>query len=134
LTAVDKEWYSNRASLNVTIIKSDTVAPFILKDKIYVTQEWEKYRVVLVLNDDLSGVEGWTISQDWKTLKTFSKNYAEFLVTNPWIVNVTAKDSYWNELNDTIDITSYIPWYNKPSEESTQVQNEPEETPESDNQ
>lgn len=114
LTAIDKEWFSNRAVLNVSIIKSDTSAPTVMKDKTYVVKEWDRYRVVIVINDDLSGVEWWTISQDWKTLKSFSKNYAEFYVTNPGIVSISAKDSYWNALNDTLDIRDYIEWYQEP--------------------
>ena len=124
LTAIDKEWYSNKVALNITITKWDTTAPFIIKDKTYVVKEWEKYRIVIVLNDDLSSVEWWTISQDGKTIKTFSKNYAEFYLTNPWVLNITAKDSYWNQLNDTLDIREYIPWYQTPVAESTNTNSE----------
>ena len=63
------------------------------------------------MNDDLSSVAWWTIVQDWKTLKTFTENYSEFYVTTPWVVNITAKDSFWNELKDTLDIRQFIPWY-----------------------
>ena len=40
-------------------------------------------------------------------------------MTTPWIINVTAKDSYWNELKDTLDIRQFIPWYEIPEEEWT---------------
>ena len=50
-------------------------------------------------------------------MKTFTENYSEFYVTTPWVVNITAKDSFWNELKDTLDIRDYIPWYEKSSDE-----------------
>jgi len=131
LTAMDKEWFANRVSMKVTIVKADTTAPYIMKDKTYVIKEWNKYRVVIVINDDLSGVEWGTISQNWKTLNTFKKNYAEFYMTTPWVVNISTKDSYGNILNDTLDVTQYIPDYKAPAVENTQqaqpeVQQEPE--------
>ena len=88
-----------------------------MKDNTYVVQDGNRYRVVIFLNDDLSSVEWGTVVQDWKTLKNFTKNYVEFYVTNPWIINVTAKDSYGNELKDTLDIRQYIPGYNIDKEE-----------------
>lgn len=126
LTALDKEWFSNRVSMNVSIVKADTTAPTVMKDKTYVVKEWNKYRVVIVINDDLSGVEWGTISQNGKTINTFKKNYAEFYMTTPWVVNISAKDSYGNQLNDTLDIRNYIEWYQEPQAEA---QPQPAETP-----
>ena len=128
LVAVDKLWYSNKTTIKVSVVWADTEAPFLLKDNTYVIKEGEKYRVVVFLNDNLSSVEWWTIVQDGKVLKTFTKNYAEFYVTNPWIVSITAKDSYWNELKDTLDITAYIPDYQAPVAENSEVVEETWET------
>ena len=114
LVAVDKLWYSNKATIKVSVVWADTQAPFLLRDNTYVIKEGEKYRVVLFLNDELSSVEWGSVSQDGKVLKNFTKNYAEFYVNNPWVISVTAKDSFGNTLNDTIDITKYIPWYEAP--------------------
>ena len=126
LTAMDKEWFANRVSMNVSIVKADTVAPTVMKDKTYVVKDWNKYRVVIVINDDLSGVEWGTVSQDGKTINTFKKNYAEFYMTTPWVVSISAKDSYGNQLNDTLDIRNYIEWYQEPQAETQPQQ---EETP-----
>lgn len=117
LLAVDNLWYSNKTTIKVSVVWTDTEPPFVLKDSTYVAKEWNKYWVVIFLNDELSSVEWWTIAQNWMTIKTFTKNYAEFYVTNPWVLNIKAKDSFWNELNDTIDIREYIPWYVIPEEE-----------------
>ena len=119
LVAVDKQWYSNKTTIKVSVVWADTQPPFVLKDNTYVIQDGNRYRVVVLFNDDLSSVEWWTIVQDWKTLKTFTKNYAEFYMTTPWIVNITAKDSYWNELKDMLDIRQYISGYDVNNEEWT---------------
>lgn len=111
LVAVDKQWYSNKVTIKVSVVWADTQPPFVLKDNTYVAQDGNRYRVVIFLNDDLSSVEWWTVSQDWKVLKNFTKNYAELYMTNPGVVSITAKDSFWNELKDTLDIRQYIPWY-----------------------
>ncbi len=111
LVAVDNLWYSNKTTMKVSLVSADTTPPFIIKDSTYVAKEGNKYWVVIFLNDDLSSVEWWNVTQDGRTLKTFTKNYAEFYVTNPWVLNITAKDSYGNTLNDTLDIRQYIPWY-----------------------
>ena len=117
LLAVDSLWYSNKTTIKVSVVWEDTEPPFVLKDSTYVAKEWNKYWVVIFLNDELSSVEWWTITQNWMTIKTFTKNYAEFYVTNPWVLNIKAKDSFGNELNDSIDIREYIPWYEIPEEE-----------------
>ncbi len=121
LTVIDREWFSNSASFNVSVIKWDTTPPRVLKDKTYVVKDGDKYRVVIIIDDDLSGVEWWTISQWGKTLVTFKKNYAEFYMTTPGVVNITTKDSYWNQLNDTLDITTFIPDYQAPAAETSTV-------------
>ena len=119
LVAVDKLWYSNKTTIKVSVVWADTEAPFLLRDNTYVIKEGERYRVVLFLNDDLSSVEWGSVSQDGKVLKNFTKNYAEFYVNKPWVVSITAKDSFGNTLNDTIDITKYIPGYEAPVVEET---------------
>lgn len=121
LLAVDNKWYSNRTTMKVTVVQNDAEAPFVMKDNTYVVQEWNRYRVVLFFNDTLSSVEWGNISQDGKTLKTFNKNYVEFYVTTPGIVNIVAKDSYGNELKDSLDIRTFIPWYEIPNVEESNV-------------
>ena len=124
LLAVDNLWYSNKTSIKVSIVWADTEPPFIIKDSTYVAKEGNKYWVVIFLNDKLSSVEWWSVTQDGRVLKTFTKNYAEFYVTNPGVLNITAKDSYGNTLNDTLDIREYIPGYQAPVEESNETTEE----------
>jgi hypothetical protein len=81
-----------------------------------VVENGDRYKVILFFNDDLSSVKWGTIKQDGRTLKTFSENIASFNITTPWIVNVVAKDSFGNELIDTVDIRDYIDWYDIPEE------------------
>ena len=124
LLAVDTLWYSNKVTINVSVVWADTEAPFLLKENTYVIQDWNRYRVVAFLNDNLSSVEWGSVSQDWKVLKNFSKNYVEFYVTKPGVVNITAKDSFWNTLNDTLDITQFIPGYQTVSTDEWTVNND----------
>ncbi len=113
LLAVDNLWYSNKTTIKVSVVWADTEPPFVLKNNTYVVQEENRYRVVVFLNDNLSSVEWGSISQDGKVLKSFSKNYAEFYMTVPWVVNIMAKDSFGNVLNDTLDIAQYVSWNNQ---------------------
>jgi hypothetical protein len=118
LVAVDKQWYSNKTTIKVSVVWTDTQAPFILRENTYVIQDWNRYRVVLFFNDDLSSVEWWSITQDWKLIKSFTKNYVEFYVSNPWVISIECKDSFWNVLKDSLDIRDYIEWYVKEEEVS----------------
>ena len=118
ILAVDTEWYSNRKTINVDVVKSDTTAPFILKEYTSVENLWSRYKVILFFNDDLSSVKWWTIKQWSKIIKNFSQNIAEFFVTEPWIIDIVAKDWFDNELKDTIDIRDYIQWYDKSVEQT----------------
>ena len=111
LLAVDNLWYSNKTTIKVSVVWDDKEAPFLLRENTYVVQDGNRYRVVLFLNDNLSSVEWGSVSQDWKVLKSFTKNYVEFYINTPWVVNISAKDSYGNELNDELDIRQYISWY-----------------------
>ena len=116
LLAIDNQWYSNRRSINLSVVAWDTTPPFIMKDNTYVIKDGDRYRVVIILNDELSSVNGWTIKQWDKVIKTFDKNIAEFTTTTPWVVSVFAKDSFGNQLNDTLDIRTYIQWYEVPQQ------------------
>jgi len=122
ILAIDTEWYSNRKSIDLSIVASDTTAPFILKENTYTVKEWDKYRIFIFLNDEFSSVDGGTIKQ-WDTiLKTFQKNIAEFVVSTPWVVQIKSKDSFGNELNDTLDLTQYIQWYKADTTTNTEVE------------
>ncbi len=111
ILAVDTEWYSNRESIGISIVSTDTTAPFVIKEHTSVVENGDKYKVILFFNDDLSSVKWWTIKQDGRTLKTFAENIASFNITTPWIVNIAAKDGFWNELIDTVDVREYIDGY-----------------------
>jgi hypothetical protein len=56
--AIDKDGYSNRKSIDISIVSSDTTPPFVMKDKTYVIKDVDRYRVVIILNDELSSVNG----------------------------------------------------------------------------
>ncbi len=131
LLAVDTEWYSNRSSIDVSIVSSDTVSPFIIKDYTDVQENGDKYKVIVFLNDDLSSVNWGTIKQWDKTIKTFSENIAEFNITDPGVITIIAKDWFGNEMTDTIDVRDYIDWYEQEvevvEEEEIIEETEPEE-------
>lgn len=113
LLAIDTQWYSNRTSMKLSIVSSDTVPPFIMKEATYVVKDWDRYRVIIILNDELSSVVGGTVKQWDRLLKKFDQNIAEFMISEPWVVSLVAKDSFGNQLTDTLDIRDYIPWYKK---------------------
>ncbi|MCK9467474.1 MAG: penicillin-binding protein [Candidatus Absconditabacterales bacterium] len=118
LLAIDTQGYSNRSSINISIVSNDTTPPFIMKDHTYVVKDGDRYRVVIILNDELSSVVGGTIKQGETVLKSFDQNIGEFIIRSPGIVSVIAKDSFGNELNDTLDIREYIPGYVEPGAEN----------------
>ncbi|HKL43762.1 MAG TPA: transglycosylase domain-containing protein [Candidatus Absconditabacterales bacterium] len=125
LLAVDTEGYSNRKSINVSLVSNDTVAPFVLKDITSVRENDGRYRVIIFFNDKLSSVNGGTIKQGDKTLKTFAQNIAEFNMNEPGIVDIYAKDGFGNELYDTLDIRDYIEGYEYPEVVESEI-TEPE--------
>lgn len=128
LLAIDSAWFSNRKSINVSLVSTDTTPPFILKDNTFVEQVEDKYRVIVFLNDDLSSVDWWTIKQNWTAIKNFTKNIAEFKIETPWILEVYAKDWFGNELTESIDITKYIYWYVKEEKELDDLVDEVDST------
>ncbi|HPC34152.1 MAG TPA: transglycosylase domain-containing protein [Candidatus Absconditabacterales bacterium] len=113
LLAIDTQGYSNRTSMKLSIVSSDTVPPFIMKEATYVVKDGDRYRVIIILNDELSSVVGGTVKQGDRLLKKFDQNIAEFMISEPGVVSLVAKDSFGNQLTDTLDIRDYIPGYKK---------------------
>lgn len=105
LIVMDKDGYSNKKSFTLTITTSDTQAPVILEDKTQIKQEDGKYQVSIILDDDLSYVDKWTVSVGITKLVDFNGSVASFTIDALAPVTVVATDAYGNKVEKTINLT-----------------------------
>lgn len=104
--AVDSKWYSNKVVFDINIVTEDKEPPIVLESKTRVSQldNW-RYQVSIILQDNLSYIEYGKIFTTEKTILEFKWQAAVFTLTDLVPVNVLAKDSYWNTLETTINLS-----------------------------
>ncbi len=110
LMAIDDEWFSNSETIEINVISSDNQAPFMVEDKAVVkaNTDWT-YTVMLLFDDALSAIEWWKfLGFSWEIINEFKNNFASFQVTSLSTLSLEVKDSYWNILNQTIDLNKYL--------------------------
>jgi len=106
IVAVDNQWFSNKKDFSLTIVATDTKAPQVVQDKTVVKKtEDGKYQVTMVLEDDLSFIAKWTITQNGKSLATFNGNIVSFTAADLTPVVVSVTDAY----NNKADLTVWLP-------------------------
>jgi len=111
IEAIDSSVFSNSSKIKIHITNNpDTTPPVLLNNKIQVSgKEWN-YRVLLLFEDDLSGVLWWRIARDGKIIYTFSWSLVNFTTSSLNPIDVVAFDSYQNLVKENINLFDYY-WY-----------------------
>lgn len=124
ITAIDSEGRSNKQTITVKSVASDTDKPFLYKDRINVVPDdsWE-FVVTLLFGDDTSSIQWWTIKRGSTTIRTFDGNIAQFKLEQSANITYTVKDSAWNTTTASENIT--IPVATGLTEESTEEDPDP---------
>lgn len=119
VSATDVNWYTTQKSISVNLsdgsnwwisngdwtpapVITDKTAPVFAWKK--VTNNWDVFVVRLLFSDKGWKVAGWTISQDWKVLSTFSQATVSIKTTSQSPLNFSVKDTAWNIANWTVSI------------------------------
>ncbi len=108
LFVLDSANNTNEKSLKIQITDSDTTPPHVNTGKIIISKDASRgYSVTLLFEDDFSGIEGGTISMQWKKIHSFKNMIANFFVKNLGTINITAKDTSGNMMNTSLDLSTY---------------------------
>ena len=102
--AVDINWNTNNASITDVLESADTEPPYFVADQSKKqSTDGSNYQVTLIFDDHLSGIAGWTVSNQWNAIHTFKWRAALF-TTSVEVFDVEVKDNYWNILKQTINL------------------------------
>lgn len=110
LIAIDVDWFSNSSTIDINITSSDKQAPFVVEDKtvVKVNEDWT-YTVMILFDDALSAVSWWKfLGSSWEVISEFKNNFASFQVSVLSTISLEVKDAYWNILNQTLDLNTYL--------------------------
>lgn len=102
---LDDKWYTDTETVSLTIGVEDTQPPYLLEDKVKVTElDGWGLDIVMLFADDAWTIQAWTITQDGEVLHEFEWNLANFSAVNTWVIRYTLTDTSWNTAEWTIEI------------------------------
>lgn len=98
VVVLDEKGYTDTEVVSLKIWVEDTQAPYLLEDKVRVTDRDEGwYDVVMLFADDASTITIWTITQWDEILHEFDWNLANFVTQEIWTVQYSVTDWFGNE-------------------------------------
>lgn len=108
LFVIDKKGGSNKTSVKINIVEKDTTPPTLDKERIVISKRSDdKYNVTLLFHDEMSGIQGGSISSQWKVVKNFTNSIADFILPELGEINIITKDNYGNTLKENINLKKY---------------------------
>ena len=127
----DEKWYSDSRSVKITLWwkESDTVPPYLIQDKVKVSQNEDgSTSVILLFADEASWIGDGYITSEWTQIYSFKWNLATFTTDKTGDINYQVYDTSGNEVSWKIVIDS--PDVPAPVIDEPQVEEVPEEVAE----
>lgn len=106
--AVNDQWKVNSITIPVKRVQTDTDQPSLdnTATKIVSTESW--YEVTLGFTDKTSGVESVSVTLPDGSQKNLQWSLVKFITTTVGIITYSAKDSFGNTLEGTLDMNNHI--------------------------
>ncbi len=104
LEVITTNWTYNKKWISIEIVDKDNTPPILSKKNI--RKDWDKYKITLLFNDELSAVLWWKIESWWNEIKSFEWWLVSFETTYLWTIKYIVFDSKNNILKWNLDLTS----------------------------
>ncbi len=102
---IDEKWYSDSKTVAVTLVDADTHAPYLMEDKVKVTENNKGgFDIVILFADEEGTIASGMIKKDEKIIHEFKGNVAYFSVGTLGPITYTVTDGAWNAANGTYEL------------------------------
>lgn len=105
IIVIDDKWYSDSQAVSITIAENDTIPPYLIEDKIKVSEKEDgNYEVVLLFGDKASTIASGHISQGDQQITNIKNNVAILSIPTLDPLSYVVADSAGNETKGTIKL------------------------------